>query len=347
MKTRTTTAAGRRAGFTINEILFATTIMTVVLLACFTLMQRDVQLQRSTLGISVAETKAQTMLYKLERELADARGESPRATLTANLGPGGVAAADVDRTRGFPDRGFLLVDRDNGAREILSYAGLGGPNSFETLVRGLQCTDPNAHSAGDEVMWAGTAEPIAIQVAPPASTFDGRSLEPGGPLFWRGTGTGFSYRIPTDETGGNDYLDGDDLQWGAMVNNVPTLDGWSALEFVPVWVFDEAVSGEDINRDGDRVDQFDVGQIRRRSWDTANPALAGDDIGLGPTVIIQERCNWGGDLDADGSDDPIFLWNEAERTLHVRLFVLGTSVADLPIVRRVESIVFLRNQPGT
>jgi hypothetical protein len=336
----------RRAGFTINEILFATAIMTVVLLASFALLQHDVQMQRSSLSISVAETKAQSMLYKLERELVDARGESPRATLTLSLGSGG-GSADVSSTLGFPDRGLLLIDRDNGAREIAAYAALGGPTSFQGLTRGQQCAGPADHGTGAEVLWAGSAEPIPQQVNPPASTWDGQSLEPTGVVFFRGLGSGFSYRVPTDAAGGTDYLTGDDVQWGETVAGAPTLSGWGAIVYTPVWVFDEAAERHDLNNDGDTADRFDVGQLRRRTWDTADPTVPATDVGLGPSVVLQEQCNWGGDLDNDGFDDPVFLWDPDRRTLHVRLFVLGTSPSALPIVRRVESVIFLRNEPGT
>ena len=335
-----------RAGFTINEILFATTIMTVVLLASFIAMQRDTQLQRSSLSISVAEKKAQSMLYKLERELSDARGASPTATLTGALGPG-AGTADVTNTLGFPDQGFLLINRDNGAREIARYTGLGGLTSITGLDRGQQCTSPSNHGTGDAIMWAGVAEPIPLQVNPPASQWDGQALEPTGTVFYRGLGAGFSYRVPTDPAGGTDFLDGDDLQWGETVRGTPTLDGWGAIYFNPVAVFSEPATGEDLNNDGDTLDLYDIGQIRRRTWDTANPGAGATDVGLGPTVILQEQCNWGADLDGDGFNDPMFLWDETRRTLHVRLFVIGNAPGAATIVRRVESMIFLRNIPGT
>ena len=68
------------------------------------------------------------------------------------------------------------------------------------------------------------------------------------------------------------------------------------------------------------------------------------DLGLGPTVVIQERCNRGSDLDADGFEDPIFVWDRGTRQVHVRLFVIGLALLDQPIVRRVQSTVFLRNE---
>ena len=60
--------------------------------------------------------------------------------------------------------------------------------------------------------------------------------------------------------------------------------------------------------------------------------------------MLQEQCNWGGDLDADGYDDPIFLWDKDRRQLRLRIFIIGRSVDDIPIVRKVESLMFLRNK---
>jgi hypothetical protein len=194
------------------------------------------------------------------------------------------------------------------------------------------------------VIWAGLAEPIATQQNPNPGDFDGMALEAEGPLFFQGDGTGFSYRIPVDPTGGNNVLNGDDLNWGAIVPGVgPTLEGCMALYYLPSDTFDESVERYDVNGDGDQLDVFDIGQIRRASWDRTDPTRV-EDIGMGPTAVLQERCNWGGDLDNDQFDDPIFLWDPATNQLHIRLFIVSTS-RELPIVRGVESITFLRNEP--
>jgi hypothetical protein len=339
---------GRRAGFTLNEALIATALLAIVLLGAFTMAQRDVQVQRSSLAIGVAEQRAQAMLFRLERELARARGEAPRTDQVGGLGSGSSGPLQVGATLAFPDRGLLLLDRA-GARELVAYEGLAG-NAFVGLERGLGCTADAAHGAGAEVLWAGLAEPLSEQQHPPAGSFDGRALEPTGPLFFRGLGAGFAYRVPVDEDGGSNVLEGSALRWGELVPTPdgprPSREGRGVIRFEPVWVFDEAERGADLNEDGDRDDRFDVGQIRRRSWSAADPAAGGLEVGLGPTVVLQERCAWGSDLDGDGFEDPLFLWDAEARTLHVRLFVLGATSDGLPIVRRVESVLFLRNEPG-
>ncbi|MBK7874579.1 MAG: prepilin-type N-terminal cleavage/methylation domain-containing protein [Planctomycetes bacterium] len=333
-----------RAGFTLTEALIATSILAVVLLSSYGLLQQDTQVSQSSLGIAIAESRAQSMLHGLERELADARGASPTATLVNALGTGDTAGARVSSTLGFPPQGYLLFDRGTGATERVGYASITA-DVFQTLERGVLGTDPAGHAANGELLWGGLAEPIALQTNPPANLWDGRATVGGRTVFFRGDGTGFSFRTPTDPAGGNDFLDVDGLRWGSTVRGVPLAEGWSALVYAPDAEYVEARTGDDLNKDGDTNDTFDVGQIRRRTWDTDAPATPGDDVGLSPTCVLQERGRPGADLDGDGFEDPIFLWDGVRRELSVRLFVLGRSREDAPIVRKVETVIFLRNDP--
>jgi hypothetical protein len=338
-----------RSGFSIVELIVATTLFVVVMASSLALMERDAHLSRSTLAISAIEDQANQMLHRIERELADALVDTPTAIVTNQLAAGSTTMLRVDSTLGFPEAGRLLLSRDSASAEIVSYTSLGaGQTSFDGLSRGLACTLDTTHPIGMELLWVGLAETISDQTAPPAAAFDGLALEQGAGTFFRGEGAGVSFRVPVDPTGATppNYLDGEDIRWGAVVGGVPTLDGWIAIEFVPATTFAEADTGDDVNEDGDTNDVFDIGQLRRRVWDTSVPGGPVDDLGLGPTAVLQERCNWGGDLDGDGFDDPIFLWNQSTRTLHVRLFVVGRTVRDLPIVRRIESVMFLRNENG-
>jgi hypothetical protein len=289
------------------------------------------------------------MLNKLVQELSDAEGELPHGLLGSTLGAGATGSFDVDTTLGFPDEGVLLVDRGTGSVEKIAYTslGLGPPSSFRGLARGVQCTNPATHAPGATVFWASLAQRVDLAGSPPPSDYDGRALEPEGPSYFIGDGTGFSYRLPTDPGGGNDVIDGDTVRWGAVAGGVPRLTGWAALVFVPASLVSEAELHRDLNKDGDQTDTFEVGQIRMRTWDTADTSVPATDIGLGPPVILQELCRRGHDLDGDGYDDPIFLWNPAEGRLHVRLFVLGRSKGEVPAVRKVETTIFLRNVSKT
>jgi len=337
-----------RRGTTILELILSFGILTTILLATFGVIQRDTQLASSTLGICVAEMKAQQMLREIETHLANARGANPLASITEDLGASETGDLAVDMTLGFPDQGSLLLGRGTSSAERIAYASLDATQDhFLTLLRGQQGTDSSSHAAGEELLWCGLAEPIELQVNPPPTTFDGIAMESRGPVFYRGDGIGFSFRIPVDPTDSVPpvYLDEDELQWGHELHGTPSTDAWACLHYVPRFTYAESTTGDDINRDGDTTDVFEVGQIRRRIWDTTDPTVPPADLGLGPTNVLQEQSNRGGDLDGDGFNDPIFLWDRESRQLHVRLFVLGRTNSDVPIVRKVESLVFLRNEP--
>ncbi len=336
-----------RAGFTLIELAIAAAVLSVILLIGFGVVIRENRTASSTMAIAVAETHAQDTLNGLKSHLTDARGELPHALVVTALDHAGTTSLTVDSTLGFPDQGILLVDRGTPHVERIFYSSLGPVRtSFLALARGVQCTTAHAHPAGTSVLWAGLGQAVALTGTPPPDEYDGRALEAEGQVYFVGDGTGFSYRVPTDPLGGNDVLADGAIRWGAIAGGRPTLDGWSALVFVPRRLLDESEVHTDINHDGDENDLFDVGQIRARSWNTADPAVPASDIGLGPPVILQERCHAGGDLDGDGFADPIFLWEPVQRRLHVRLFVLGRSAGSVPTVRKVESTIFLRNEVG-
>ena len=99
----------------------------------------------------------------------------------------------------------------------------------------------------------------------------------------------------------------------------------------------------DLNADGDEADTFDLGRIRMRSWDSANPGAPATDVALGPAFVLQEQCNWASDLDGDGFEDPMFLWDATQARLRVRLFVLEGTINARPSVERLETSVFLTN----
>ncbi|MEQ1891930.1 MAG: hypothetical protein ABL998_05255 [Planctomycetota bacterium] len=342
---RSSTRSARR-GAMLVETLIAVTLFATVLLSSMAMVESGKRFSSSTLQITSVEDLSQQMLFRLEHELASAAGAEPIFSLSAPLAAGTVDSMAVSSTRGFPPRGELLLERGTGLEERLGYGTIASLTAFGELTRGLACTAAAGHAANNGVdhLWAGLAQPLDNQVDPSASEYDGIALEGEQPMFFRGDGTGFSFRIPVDPDGGNNPLDGDDLRWGAVVPGVgPTTDGWMALVYEPKGVYEEALHGDDLNKDGDTLDVFDVGQIRRLTWDTTDPGQL-EDLGLGPSQILQERCNRGGDLDGDGFDDPLFLWDGDRNLLHVRLYVLGASRADMPVVRKVESVLFLRNE---
>jgi competence protein ComGC len=337
-----------RSAFTLVESVFAATLVSVVILGSIVLLSRDMEVSKRSISVQVAQNQAQTLIYALEKELSNARGERPVATLTSAVGAGTVGNLQVDSSAGFPPAGTLTIERGTQHSEHIEYSNLAGDGiTLAGLTRGTDCSTATGHAQNAEVLWSGLAEVLALTGTPPPDLYDGQALESAGPVYFRGDGTGISYRMPTDPAGGHEFFADGQLQWGAVVGQQSLLTGWSALYYVPVGTYDEAQSGIDINHDGDRTDVFDIGQIHRRSWSTSDPASADSrEVAIGPSVVLQEHCRHGSDLDGDGFGDPIFLWDPVSGRLHLRVFVLGRNKQGWPTVRRVESMVFLRNSAG-
>lgn len=328
------------------ETIVAVGLFSVVLATSMAMVESGRRFSNSTLQITSVEDLAQQMLFRMEHELASAAGASPKCSLPVSFGAGQTDELIVSSTLGFPPRGTLILDRGGDLEERVRYAAIGAADRFAILSRGSECTGVFEHSGADGVdqLWSGLAEPLANQIDPQPTEYDGIALEDGVRVYFRGEGAGFSYRQPVDPSGGNNPLNGHELFWGADLASGPSVNGWAAIVFEPRDSYDEAVTGDDVNRDGDKVDVFDVGQLRRLRWDTTAPGTV-EELGLGPSKVLQERCNYGGDLDGDGFADPMFLWDSDSNLLHVRLFLLGTSREDMPVVRKVESVMFLRNEP--
>jgi len=333
-----------RSGHGLVEVLIAISLFTIVMLSAMSLVESGNKFSRSTLEVTAVEDLSQQMLYRFERELSNASALKPaKGFLALPLFASETNEIVLDSTLGFPPRGSIVVAPGTANEERIAYSTLtAGKITLEDLERGFQCTTARPHAQGPEVYWAGHAEWIDDQANPEPQ--DRLALEEGVEVSYRGDGVGFSYRIPIDPTGGRNVLDRDNLHWGADIPALgQTTEGWMCFYFEPKTVFDEAVERHDLNGDADWTDVFDIGQIRRRAWSIDDPTQV-EDVAWGPSAVLQEQCNWGGDLDNDGYGDPIFLWNEDTLMLHIRITVIGPS-RDLPITRQVESYTFLRNRP--
>jgi hypothetical protein len=302
-----------RAGFSIVEAMIAATILGGVLLA-----------------MSSTAT-------------GDASGRIPVAYLLSDIG-GGMNDWNLDTTAGFPEEGLLIVDPGNGNTEWVRYCRQddGAPTPhIKPLERGVQCTSGVGHKLGSQALWAGLGLVVSVDAAPPAAAFDGISREGLHQVYFRGLGTGFSYRTPVDPTGSGNLLQGINVNWGAEVGGAASLTSRAAMAFAPMGSVSESDVGADLNNDGDTLDVFDRGSIVRHVWDESGQLIP-DQASLGSNSILQERCNWGGDLDGDGFDDPIFLWNAGTGRLRVRYFMIDTE-SQPPQVNRAEGVIDLLN----
>ena len=352
-ETTNSTKTRTRAGSTLIEVTFSTAILSVLLLSIFAVLERQGQLGTAALSTSITENRAIELASRLRRELVSARGKRVRCVLTAPInseasGPG--SSLEVSTTTGFPPTGTLLIDSGTGALERIGYESLDlDEREFRGLSRGLDGTAESSHYVtSDWIWWSGMACPIEGV----AGVDGGTAWLNGKEVPFRGDGLGFSYRVPVDLDGGvgmPDYLDGLEPAWGAITRSgvdgalTPNATGWCAIVFETSRELTEAELNSDINQDGDKVDVFDVGRLTKITWDTVDPLVPVHRQALGPSCVLQERDAPAADLDGDGYEDPLFLWDADTRILNVRLFLLARGLPDQPTIRRIDVRVFLRN----
>lgn len=323
--------------------MIAAMILGGVLLAMSSTATGDARAIQDMARRASYDLKGQVLLGTLEDQLRHASGRIPVAYLLNDVG-GGTNQWGLDTTAGFPDRGLLIVDPGKNETEWVRYHREDDGSPTPHLIpdeRGVQCTRNVGHKVGSQVLWAGLGLVVGVDAAPPASAFDGVSREGLHDFYFRGLGTGFSYRTPVDPTGSGSLISGVDVNWGAEVGGTGSLSCRAAMAFAPVDSVSEADVGADLNNDGDTLDVFDRGSIVRHVWDESGTLMA-DHATLGSNSILQERCNFGGDLDGDGLDDPMFLWNADTGRLRVRFFMIDTE-SQPPQVNRVEGVIDLLN----
>lgn len=333
-----------RGGFTLIEVMIALSVVTVILLATTAALQKEAQNVSDMQRLSYSERLVQDLFTKMEQRLDFSQGIQPVTTLTASLGAGASASMALGEEFGLPFNGVLVIEPGTSDEERVGYGTLDpATSSVAGLERGSRGTSNTNHPTGSVVLWDGCCFPVEDQVAPAAGTFDGRTDDLRGPVFFRGDGVGFSYRKPVDPAGTGTFIGPTGIRWGATVEGRDTEDGCAALVFRPVATITEADRNFDINQDGDLLDTFDLGRISDLSWNAIDPALGSSTIDLVAPIILQEQDAYGADLDGDGFDDPMFLWSPDSGRLRVRIFALLGDVRGREIVRRFETVIYLRN----
>lgn len=333
----------RRAGMTLVEVAIAATILSIVLIGVVTSMQQEAGGLSDRARLMARERLASETMVRIESLLKYAQPAAPTAFLSTGLGAGDTTAVDVDTTLGYPPDGTLLFEPGTADEERVDYTVFDPANHrFEGLVRGAHGTDDVGHPSGVVVHWAGLASAIEDQDAPPADQWDGVADSDAGDLFYRGDGTGFSFRLPTDPAGGDDFFDAGGITWGATVDGVPTLDGWAALTFRATDVLREDATGQDLNHDGDAVDVFELGSLVLLRWDSVGGGPA-DRANLCAPILVQEQDARGSDLDGDGFQDPMFLWIPEEQRVEVRLTAYLGELRGRAVVRQFRTSLHLKN----
>lgn len=333
-----------RAGFTLIEMMIALTVVTIILLATTAALQKEAENVSEMQTLSLSERMVQDLFTKIEDRLEFAQGIDARTTLAAALGSGTTASMTLDDSFGFPHFGNVLLSPGTASEERVRYDVHDAPNdALDTLTRGERGTSGSSHSAGALALWEGIAVPIEQQVGPPANAFDGQTNDIRGPVFYRGDGVGFAYRRPVAPAGDGNFIGPAGIMWGSTVGGVDTEDGCAAIVFQPVAEVREADRGFDINRDGDLTDVFDLGRIVDLSWNALNPAFGSSELNLVSPILLQEQEDYGSDLDGDGLQDPMFLWTPDSGRLRIRVFALLGDVNGRQVVRRFETVLYLRN----
>ena len=334
----------RLAGFTLVEMMIALTIVSIIMLATMASLQREATSIGELQRLSYSERLIQDLFTKIEQRLDFGQGLNPTTTLALGLSAGGTSGMTLQDPLGFPFEGTIIVEPGTGSEERIEFGGLApSVSELTTLVRGAGGTTPSSHPSNSLVLWEGVAYPIEDQLGPAVGTFDGQTGDIRGPLFYRGDGVGFTYRRPVDPAGTGTFIDAGGIRWGATVGGADSVDGCACLVFSPIAVVTEAQRNFDINSDGDMDDTFELGGVTDLAWNASDPSLGTSRLELVSPILLQEQDNYGGDLDGDGLDDPMFLWSPDSGRLRIRMFALLGDVNSREIVKRFETVLYLRN----
>lgn len=155
-------------------------------------------------------------------------------------------------------------------------------------------------------------------------------------------GTRIVFQVPVDLDGNGTVLDGSgNVEFGAQEGGVVT-DDTITYRFVQDVVgaqpdmLSEGLLRRDINRDGDLLDRFDRGFLGRIT--SAPGAALRECAGV---WVVQPTANYGGDVDGDGSADPIF--RMANERLWIDLWLASVDRTGMVHFVHCNTSVFLRN----
>lgn len=122
----------------------------------------------------------------------------------------------------------------------------------------------------------------------------------------------------------------DELDDGA----VPWDGATRTLRFRQTGTLREADEKDDVNKDGDKTDDFATGLLELVEDGEARPLLTRAEVILG-------LPGYDGDVDGDGNDDPMF--ERVDRTVTIRIFLVHKDDQGRILTTALRSSVHLRN----
>jgi len=113
-------------------------------------------------------------------------------------------------------------------------------------------------------------------------------------------GSSITYSLPLVDPVTGSFLDaGGNIRWGISDENGPVLGGTCTVAFQVEAVASEAALNRDLNGDGDLDDVFDRGRLSKT-------ASTGEPLPLSRLDLFLPTGDYSGDVDSDGTDDPLF-----------------------------------------
>ena len=244
----------KRAAFSLLELLLSLSLLGGVLLVITSTVDREQRVLDALASRTNDVVRGQHLIGRIDDILRRAQGTLPDAWLAEAVDGTTTSRLTVDTTLGFPDHGTVILEPGSSREESIRYESLraGADPRFLDLTRGEQCTDGDSHPEGSAVLWSGTAFAIADQSGPPPSAYNGRSLERGEEVFFRGHGQGFSFRVPIDPTSartkgrrsapgrstakrGPSCVPGTAGGSACAMASGPTTRGWASTRSRPAW----------------------------------------------------------------------------------------------------------------
>ena len=156
-------------------------------------------------------------------------------------------------------------------------------------------------------------------------------------------GPNLEFFLPVDADQDGDTLDANlKIEWGQRGPQGVKLNAVSVIRFVKSSTYSEAAQKYDLNRDGDKSDNFDIGRLEEALYPgatlTGTPTMTRP---ITPDIVVQMTGNALADLNGDGVSDPLF--HDDGGRLRIRLFVTRIDESN-PRFQLFETSVALYNR---